>query len=150
MEVILLKDVKGTGKAGEIHKVSPGYAQNFLIKNGLAKEATAGAKKTLSAKKKAEKRDQAEVLKEAEKQKEILEANAVEIYEKASDDGRLFGSITTMKIADAIKDQLGIKVDKRKISQKIPMRSVGTQVVEIKLHNKVTASLTVRALGLDE
>ena len=102
MEVILLKDVKGTGKAGEIHKVSPGYAQNFLIKNGLAKEATAGAKKTLSAKKKAEKRDQAEVLKEAEKQKEILEANAIEIYEKASDDGRLFGSITSMKIVRQI------------------------------------------------
>lgn len=150
MEVILLKDVKGTGKAGEVHKVSPGYAQNYLIKNGLAKEATAGAKKTLKAKKQAEKRDQAEFLKEAEKQKEILEENPVEIYEKASDDGRLFGSITTKKIADAIEEQLDIKIDKRKITQKMPMRSLGTQTVEVKLHKKVTASLTVRALELNE
>ncbi len=150
MEVILLKDVKGTGKTGEIHKVSPGYAQNYLIKNGLAKEATAGAKKALKAKKKAEQRDEAQMLEEAKKQKEILEENPVEVYEKASEDGRLFGSITTKKIADAIEEQLDIKVDKRKITQKMPMRSLGSQTVEVKLHNQVTASLTVRALELEE
>ena len=149
MEVILLKDVKGTGKKGEVHTVAAGYAQNFLIKNGLAKEATNAAKSTLKAQKKANAREQEEILEEAKKQKEILEDNAIEIREKASDDGRLFGSITTKKIADAIEEQLNIKVDKRKITQKIPMRSLGTQTVEVKLHNKVTAALTVRALGLD-
>lgn len=150
MEVILLKDVKGTGKKGEIHKVAPGYAQNYLIKNGLAKEATNAAKSALKAKKKADEREQAEILEEAKKHKELLENNAVEIHEKASDDGRLFGSITTKKIADAIEEQLGVKIDKRKITQKIPMRSLGTQTVEVKLHNEVTASLTVRALELKE
>ncbi|HLR88317.1 MAG TPA: 50S ribosomal protein L9 [Atopostipes sp.] len=150
MEVILLKDVKGTGKKGEIHEVANGYAQNYLIKNGLAKEATPGAKSKLNAQIKAKKRDEAEMLEEAKEQKEVLENNAVEIYEKASDDGRLFGSITTKKIADAMKEQLDINVDKRKITQKIPMRSLGTQNVEVKLHNQVTANLTVRALPIDE
>lgn len=150
MEVILLKDVKGTGKKGEIHEVSNGYAQNYLLKNNLAKEATAGAKKVLENKKEAEQRDEEESLEAAKKQKEFLEKNPVEIFEKASEDGRLFGSITTKKIADAIEDQLDIKVDKRKITQKIPMRSVGSQSVEVKLHNKVTAELTVRALELEE
>lgn len=150
MEVILLKDVKGTGKEGEIHEVATGYAQNYLIKNGLAKEATSGAKKVLDAKQEAEERNQEEALEEAKKQKEILENNPVEIFEKAAEDGRLFGSVTTKKIADAIEEQLGIKVDKRKITQKIPMRSLGTQNVDVKLHKQVTASLTVRALQADE
>lgn len=150
MEVILLKDVKGTGKVGEVHEVSNGYAQNYLIKNGLAREATAGAKKTLKAKKAADKRDQQEMLNDAIKEKEILEKNPIELYEKASEDGRLFGSITTKKIADAIEEQLDIKIDKRKITQKMTMRSLGTQTVDVKLHNKVTATLTVRALELEE
>lgn len=150
MEVILLKDVKGTGKKGEIHDVATGYAQNYLIKNGLAKEATNAAKQALKQKKKAEERDEEQALEEAKKQKEVLENNPVEVFEKASDDGRLFGSITTKKIADAIEDQLDIKIDKRKITQKIPMRSLGTQTVEVKLHNQVTADLTVRALELEE
>lgn len=150
MEVILLKDVKGTGKKGEIHNVAAGYAQNYLIKNGLAKEATNAAKSALQAKKKASAREEQESLENAKKQKEMLEESAVEIYEKASDDGRLFGSITTKKIADAMEEQLGVKVDKRKITQKIPMRSLGAQTVEVKLHNKVTAALTVRALPIEE
>ena len=150
MEVILLKDVKGTGKKGEIHDVATGYAQNYLIKNGLAKEATNAAKQALKQKKKAEERDEEQALEEAKKQKQVLENNPVEVFEKASDDGRLFGSITTKKIADAIEDQLDIKIDKRKITQKIPMRSLGTQTVEVKLHNQVTADLTVRSLELEE
>ncbi len=144
MEVILLKDVKGTGKKGEVKNVSDGYARNFLIKKGFAKEATSGAKKELSAQKQARKREEQEELEEAKKYKEILEENPIEIKEKASDDGRLFGSITTKQIAEHIKKQLDIKVDKRKINQKVQMRSVGTQQVEVKLHKDVTANLIVR------
>lgn len=144
MEVILLKDVKGTGKKGEIHNVSDGYARNFLIKKGLAKEATSGAKKQLSAKKKAIKREEQEELQQAKEYKKILEDNPIEIQEKASEDGRLFGSITTKQIAEHIEDQLGFKVDKRKINQKVQMRSIGTQEVEVKLHKEVTAKLIVR------
>lgn len=150
MEVILLKDVKGTGNKGEIHDVAIGYAQNYLIKNGLAKEATPAEKSKLKAQTKAKQRSEAVVLEEAKKDKEKLEKNPVEIFEKASEDGRLFGSITTKKIADAMKDQLDINVDKRKITQKIPMRSLGSQNVEVKLHNKVTANLTVRALPIED
>lgn len=82
MEVILLKDVKGTGKKGEIHEVANGYAQNYLIKNGLAKEATAGAKSKLNAQIKAQKRTEAEVLEEAKKDKEVLEKIQLKFMKK--------------------------------------------------------------------
>lgn len=149
MEVILLKDVKGTGKKGEVHNVSDGYARNFLLKKGLAKEATSGAKQALNAQKKAKKREEQEEFEAAKKQKETIENNPIEIKEKASDDGRLFGSITTKQIASEVEKQLGIKVDKRKIDQKVNMRAVGSQTVDIKLHKKVTAELTVRVSALD-
>ena len=144
MEVILLQDVKKTGKKGEIKEVSDGYARNFLIKKGLAKEATAGAKKELEAKNQARKREEKEEFEKAKKQKEILEGNPIEILEKASEDGRLFGSVTTKQIAEQVKKQLGIKVDKRKINQNVQMRSVGSQEVEVKLHRDVIAKLLVR------
>lgn len=144
MEVILLQDVKKTGKKGEIKEVSDGYARNFLIKKGLAKEATASAKKELEAKNEARKREEKEEFEEAKKQKEILEDNPIEIIEKASEDGRLFGSVTTKQIAEQVKKQLGIKVDKRKINQNVQMRSVGSQEVEVKLHRDVIAKLLVR------
>lgn len=149
MEVILLEDVKGTGKKGETKNVSDGYANNYLIKRGLAKEATTAAKKELNMKKKAEQREEAEILEEARKQKELLEKNPIEIKEKAAEDGRLFGSVTTKQIAKEIQKQLGIKVDKRKINQALPMRSVGTQSVDIKLHKELTADVTVRVLAQD-
>jgi len=149
MEVILLKDIKGTGKKGEVKNVSDGYANNFLIKKGLAKEATSSAKKELTMKKKAQKREEQEIFEEAEKEKEVLEKNPIEIKEKAADDGRLFGSVTTKQIAKAIEKQLGIKVDKRKISQSIPMRSLGSQKMDVKLHKDVTAEITVRVLAED-
>jgi len=147
MEVILLQDVKGTGKKGEMKEVSDGYARNYLIKKGIAKKATSGAKKELSAKKKAKRREEQEELDKAKKNKEILENNSVDIVEKASEDGRLFGSVTTKQIAKAIEDQLNIKIDKRKISQKVSMRAVGTQRVDVKLHNEVHAELTVDVTG---
>lgn len=150
MEVILLKDVKGQGKKGEIIDVSTGYAQNFLIKKGLAKQATSAARGELKAKQRAQALAEKEAKEEAEKQKEILENNPIEIKEKAAEDGRLFGSVTTMKIADEIKKQLDIKVDKRKIEQAMPMRAVGTQNVRIKLHPGVEAKVTVRVLGIEK
>lgn len=149
MEVILLKDVKGTGKKGEVKNVSDGYANNFLIKKGFAKEATSSAKKELTMKNKAQEREEQEIYEAAVKEKELIEANPVEIKEKAAEDGRLFGSVTTKQIAKEIEKQLGIKVDKRKINQAIPMRSVGSQKMDIKLHKEVTAELTVRVLQIN-
>lgn len=149
MEVILLENVKGTGKKGEIHEVSDGYARNFLIKKGKAKEATPGEKKKLAAKKQAKRREEKEELEEAKKFKSILENNPIDIKEKASEDGRLFGSITTKQIAEEVEKQLDIKIDKRKISQRVQMRSVGSQEVEVKLHTDVTAKLLVRVEGIE-
>jgi len=149
MEVILLKDVKKLGKKGELADVSDGYARNYLIKNNLAEQATAGAKKELKAKKKAEKREEQEELEEAKEYKKILEDNKVEVKEKAAEDGRLFGSVTTKKIAEEVEKQLDIKLDKRKIDQKVQMRAVGSQTVQVKLHNDVTADLDVEVIGIE-
>lgn len=148
MEVILLKDVKGTGKKGEVKNVSDGYANNMLLKKGLAKEATPSARKELNMKNKAHEREEQEIYDAAVKEKEKIEENPIEIKEKAADDGRLFGSVTTKQIAKEIEKQLGFKVDKRKIDQKVPMRSVGSQKMDIKLHKDVTAELTVRVLEI--
>lgn len=149
MKVIFLKDVKGKGKKGEVKNVPDGYANNFLLKRGLAKEATSANMKELEAKKNAQKREEAEELAEAERLKELLEKdeNAIEIRTKAAEDGRLFGSVTTKQIAETAKKQLGVELDKRKIDMKIPMRSLGTQKMDVKLHKDVTAELTVRVLA---
>ncbi|WP_018659060.1 50S ribosomal protein L9 [Allofustis seminis] len=150
MEVILLQDIKGTGKKGDIVDVSTGYAQNFLIKKGMAQQATNAARGELKAKQRAQAIAEKEAKELAEKNKQRLEEEPIEIKEKAAEDGRLFGSVTTMKIADEIKKQRGIKVDKRKIEQAMPMRAVGTQTVRIKLHKDVEAKVTVRVLGVEK
>lgn len=148
MKVIFLQDVKGKGKKGEIKEVPNGYANNFLLKKGLAKEATSSAVSELKGKKKAKEKEEAEVLQEAKELKDFLEKDetAVEIKTKAADDGRLFGSVTTKQIASAAKEQLNVELDKRKINMKVPMRSVGSQTLDVKIHPEVTAELKVRVL----
>lgn len=148
MKVIFLKDVKGKGKKGDVKEVAVGYAQNFLLKNGLAKEATPGNVKELDAQKKATAREEEAILKEAEEIKSQLEneENVIEIQTKAAEDGRLFGSVTTKQIAAQTKKQLGISLDRRKINMAVPMRAVGTQKMDVKLHPEVVATLTVRVL----
>lgn len=143
MEVILLEDVKKHGKKGDLVDVADGYANNFLIKQGKAVEATAGNKKQLQNKKAAEKREQQEEKEEAQRVKEVLDGETVNIQEKASEEGRLFGSITTKQIGEEIEKQFGEKVDRRKIELKVDMRSVGAQNATIKLHPDVTAQFTV-------
>lgn len=147
MEVILLEDVKKLGKKGDLVEVSDGYGVNFLIKKNKAKEATNAAKKELAAKKQAKARQEQEELDAAKKDKEKLENSTVTIKEKASEDGRLFGQVTTKQIAEGIEEQLDIKVDKRKIETKVEMRAVGSQTVSVKLHNDVIAELEVDVLA---
>lgn len=145
MKVIFLEDVKGKGEKGEVKNVADGYAHNFLIKNGLAKEATAGSLSELKGKIKAEEKQQEEIKQEAEELKTLLEKeeNAIEIKAKAAEDGRLFGSITTKQIASAVQKQLGIKLDKRKIELNVPIRTVTSMKIDIKIHPEVTATMTV-------
>ncbi|HEY4552927.1 MAG TPA: 50S ribosomal protein L9 [Bacillaceae bacterium] len=143
MKVIFLKDVKGRGKKGEIKNVADGYAHNFLIKQGLAIEATPGNMKTLDAQKKKESQLAQEELEEAKKLKETMEKLTVELKAKSGEGGRLFGSITSKQIADELKKSHNIKIDKRKIEMDDAIRSLGVTKVPVKLHHEVTATVNV-------
>ncbi|MEJ6399975.1 50S ribosomal protein L9 [Nicoliella lavandulae] len=145
MKVIFLEDVRGKGKRGEVKEVPQGYAQNFLIKHGKAKAATGSAIGQLKAEQRAEAKNEAEELANAKELKSTLEneKTVVEITAKAGADGRLFGSIPSKQIAQALDKQYGIKLDKRKIEMAQPIRSMGYTNVPVKLHPSVTATIRV-------
>lgn len=143
MDVILLKDVKGTGKAGQIVKVSDGYARNMLFPRGLAKEATQGNVKTLERQKEAAAEKRAAQKAEAQEQAKKLEEITVVIKAKGGDNGKLFGSITTKDIAEALEKQEKIKVDKKKIVLDNPIKTTGEKEVVVKLFEEVSAKLKV-------
>ena len=149
MKVIFLEDVKGKGKKGEVKNVADGYAQNYLIKNGLAKEATNSSVSALRGQKKAEDKKAQEQLDEANKLKAFLEAEETVIIVKAKsgEDGRLFGSVTSKQVADQLNKQYKVKLDKRKIDLKEPIRALGFVKLEVRLHLEVTATLTVHIVG---
>ena len=146
MKVIFLADVKGKGKKGEIKEVPTGYAQNFLIKKNLAKEANAQAIGELRGKQKSEEKAHAELLAEAQKIKAKLEeeATVVQFTEKIGPDGRTFGSITNKKIAEELEKQFGIKIDKRHIQVSSPIRSTGLIDVPVKIYQDVTGVINIR------
>lgn len=145
MKVIFLQDVKGKGKKGEIKEVPSGYAQNFLIKKNLAKEATAQAIGELRGKEKAQEKAHAEMLAEAQAIKAKLEApeTVVKFTEKVGPDGRTFGSITSKKIAEELDKQYGIKLDKRHIEVKQPIRAMGSIDVKTKIYQDVVATISL-------
>ncbi|MBS4177628.1 50S ribosomal protein L9 [Lederbergia citrea] len=143
MKVIFLKDVKGRGKKGEVKNVADGYAHNYLIKQGLAIEATPGNIKSLDNQKKKEQQVANEELEEAVKLKETIEALTVELKAKSGEGGRLFGSITNKQIADELKKTHNIKIDRRKIGLDDAIRSLGVTKVPVKLHQEVTATVDV-------
>lgn len=143
MKVILLKDVKGTGKKGEMKEVSDGYARNFLLPKKMAVVADNTAVKELNEKNKsAENKAQKEYEAAVELGKKMEEMNIV-IYSKSGDAGRLFGSITSKDIAEQLKKQHDIVVDKRKVLLNEPIRVLGSTNVEIKIHQKVTTKIRV-------
>ena len=146
MKVIFLADVKGKGKKGEIKEVPTGYAQNFLIKKNLAKEANAQAIGELRGKQKSEEKAHAELLAEAQKIKAKLEeeATVVQFTEKIGPDGRTFGSITNKKIAEELEKQFGIKIDKRHIQVSSPIRSTRLIDVPVKIYQDVTGVINIR------
>ena len=143
MKVILLKDVKGTGKKGEMKEVSDGYARNFLLPKKMAIVADNTAVKELNEKNKAaENKAQKEYEAAVELGKKMEEMNIV-MYSKAGDGGRLFGSITSKDIAEQLKKQHDIVVDKRKVLLNEPIRVLGSTNVEIKIHGKVITKIRV-------
>lgn len=147
MEVILKNDVKGTGKAGDIVKVSDGFARNRLIPSGDAVEATEANKKMIARQNAKREEQLAQEKEEAEALAARLARAEVVIKTKVGEGGRLFGSITSMDIAEAIKDQTGEDIDKRKIVLDKPIKETGANEVEVKLFSDVSAKVKVRVEG---
>ena len=144
MKVILMQDVKGKGKKGQLLEISDGYARNFLLPRKLAVEATADAvnTKNMNDKAAAEKaaKERAEALEISHKLREMT----LTVTAKGGGAGRLFGSVTNQEIADALKASSGIVLDKRKIVISDAIKSVGTYTVQCKLGYEITAPLTVK------
>ena len=144
MKVILLQDVKGKGKKGQMIEVSDGYARNFLLPKKLAKEATADNVNTMRM------NDKAAAEKAAKERAEALEVSrklremTVTVTAKGGGAGKLFGSVTNAEIADALAKQTGIKLDKRKIVLNDTIKNVGTYTVTCKLGYEITAPLSVK------
>lgn len=143
MIVILNRDVKGTGKAGDVVKVSDGYARNMLLPKGYATEATDGNIRNLEKQKAIAAEKKAEEKAAAQQTAEKIGALSVQIKTKAGEGGKIFGSITSKDIADALKDQHKITVDKKKIQLDSPIKQTGEMTVEIRLYTEVNAKLKV-------
>ena len=143
MKVVFLEDVRGKGKKGELKEVSDGYARNFLIPRKLAAEATAD---TLNAMKLKEKARLAQIEKEKAQAAEIskkLEGIVVKVPAKAGQGGKLFGSVTSKEISEALEKQFGIVIDKQKIVQAEPIKAFGTYSVKCKLGYEISGTVNV-------
>jgi large subunit ribosomal protein L9 len=146
MEVILREDVKSLGKAGELVKVKPGYARNYLLPRGLAFEATEGNRKRILAESKARGARMAEERTTAEAFAATLRGVSITLARKAGEGDRLFGSITAQDLADALARQ-GHAVDRRKIELEHPIKSLGEHLVPVRLHHEVQAELRVTVVA---
>ena len=144
MKVILLQDVKGKGKKGQMIEVSDGYARNFMLPRKVAVEATADAVNTMRMNDKATQeriaREKAEAMALSNKLREMT----LVVTARGGGNGRLFGSVTNQEIADALKAKTGVTIDKRKIVISDPIKNVGTYTVTCKLGYEITAPLTVK------
>lgn len=146
MKVILLEDVRGTGKAGDVANVSDGYARNMLIPRGLAVEATAQNIKQLEKKKEAMAKKFAEDKAAALELKKELEEVTVEVRTKAGKDGKVFGSVTSKDIADAL-NRMGFDIDKKKIQLDSPIKATGMTDVNVKLFTEISGKVKVNVVS---
>ncbi len=142
MKVILQKDIKGTGKKGDIVNVSDGHGRNYLIPRGLAKEATAGSVSANKHQKSSKKKREAEEFEQAKELCKKIETLNLKFLSKAGGGSRLFGSITTKDVADKLKKDYDIEIDKRKISMD-QIKMLGEFRADIKVHPKVVAKLSI-------
>jgi len=147
MQIILMEKVVNLGGLGDVVKVKDGYARNFLIPQGKAKRATEANRKVFEEKRAELERQQAEILAAAQAQAEKLEGMMVQITRKTAVDGRLFGSVTNIDIAEALGAQ-GFKVEKSSIRLPDgPLKTIGDTPVQVALHTDVIATVTVSVLG---
>ena len=143
MKVILLQDVKPHGKKGDMVEINDGYARNYILPNKLGVEANSANVNDLKLQKANQEKIAAKQLADAKELAEKLEKLKVEMKIKTGEGGRTFGSITAKEIAEALKKQHGIDIDKKKIVMKDAIKSVGSFSVNVKLHTKVNAELAV-------
>jgi len=149
MKVILLEDVKGTGKKGQVVNASDGHARNFLLPRKLAIEATGTNLATLETQQKKAEHKLATEVKTAQELADKLQTKPIKISAKVGDKGRMFGSISNKEVAEAIQSQLGIAVDKKKITLAEPVKAVGTYTATAKLHTQVNAKIEFEIVAAD-
>ena len=147
MKVILKQDVDNLGDAGAIVDVADGFGNNFLVPRGLAMRATKGAIADARAIARARNKRETRNVAEANERKAALEARPVTVEAKAGEDGTLYGSVGNSAVAKAINDQLGIKVDRRRIPMDRPLKDIGVHEVTVRIHGDVQANVQVEVVA---
>lgn len=140
-QAILLADVEGLGENGTAIEVSPGYLRNYLQPRGLAQPATPGALEEAVRRKEQAERVAREAAARAKESATLLAKTVLTIHHRAGEDGKLYGSVTTKEIAEAIRDARGIKVDRRKIRLDVPIHQIGTYMIDVEVTGGATASV---------
>jgi len=143
MKVILLQDIKGTGKKNQIIEISDGYARNYLLPRKLAKEATSEAVNSLTKSQSADKHREEVRRQEAEVKARELKGKVIQLEVKGGENGKLYGAVTNEQIAQALKEQHGIEVDKRKLEQDEPIKTAGQSFVTLKLYPGISTRMIV-------
>ncbi len=144
MEIILLEDVKSLGKKGQKVTVNDGYARNFILPKKLGIEANAKNLNDLKLKQANDAKVEAQKIADAKALAESLKEKAVILKIRSGEGGKLFGSVSTKEIAEAAKAQLGLDLDKKKMQQTEPIKTLGTHIIPIKLYKEVSGELTVK------
>ncbi|MDR1538733.1 MAG: 50S ribosomal protein L9 [Clostridiales bacterium] len=150
MKVILLEDVKGVGKKGQMIDAADGHARNFLIPKKLAVEATAGHMHELEDKKKAVLRRQTSELESAQALAKTLSAATLKVPVKCGEKGKLFGSVTNKELAAVLSKQTGLEIDKKKVILEEPIKTIGEKQITVKLHSQVSARITVEIVRAED
>ena len=149
MKVILRSDVEGVGNTGDVVEVASGYAQNFLMPKGLAMRATQGAASQAQAMQRSRDLRNIKERESAERLVQELESQTIAVQARVGQDDQLYGSVTTSEMAEAVKAQTGVELDRRDMSLEEPIRRVGVHIVEVRLHSDLRLHLTVEVSPLD-
>lgn len=144
MKIILTEDVKSLGKKGETVDVNDGYARNYILPKKLGVEATNKNINDLKLKKAHDDKIKKEIYEEAKAFAKELEKGQVVLSVKTGEGGKIFGSVSSKEIASAVTEQMNLEIDKKKMQMKEPIKTVGTHIVSVKVHPKVTAALKVK------
>ncbi|HMT05422.1 MAG: 50S ribosomal protein L9 [Solirubrobacterales bacterium] len=140
-QAILLADVEGLGENGTAVEVASGYLRNYLEPRGLAQPATPGALEEAIRRKEAAEKAEREAIARAKENASLLSKTVLTIHHRAGEDGKLYGSVTTKEIAEAIRDARGIKVDRKKIRLDVPIHQVGTYMIDVEVAGGAIASV---------